>query len=140
MTENRYNILKKKREELGLSQAALAKIIGVSQQHMDRYEKGYPMPLERILHVSEVLHINKWELLPDAFRPTPTTVFNSRVLEKIIISLENLINQKGLVFKPVDKARLIILLYEKINKIPSNDNIEKDVGEYTDFFTKVNVS
>lgn len=140
MTENRYNILKKKREELGLSQAALAKIIGVSQQHMDRYEKGYPMPLERILHVSEVLHINKWELLPDAFRPTPTTVFNSQVLEKIIISLENLINQKGLVFKPVDKARLIILLYEKINKIPSNDNIEKDVGEYTDFFTKVNVS
>lgn len=140
MEKYTQNILKKKREEMGLSQAAFAKIIGVSQQHLDRYEKGYPLPLERILFVSEALHLNKWDLLPVGFQFPQTNNVNSFVLEKIIIALENLIIQKDLVFKPSEKARLIVLLYEKINKSPSNDNIEKDVLEYTDFFTKISAS
>ena len=42
MTKNarhQFELLRKKRLELGLSQSALAKKINVSQQHMDRYEK-----------------------------------------------------------------------------------------------------
>mgnify|MGYP001034595582 CR=1 FL=1 len=65
-------IIKHKREELGLSQSALGKIIGISQQHIDRYEKGYPVPLDKILLFSEKLGISKWELLPENFRPQET--------------------------------------------------------------------
>lgn len=65
-------IIRRKREELGLSQSALGKIIGVSQQHIDRYEKGYPLPLDKVLLFSEKLGINKWELLPTEFHPEET--------------------------------------------------------------------
>lgn len=65
-------IIKYKREELGLSQSALGKIIGISQQHIDRYEKGYPIPLDKVLLFSEKLGINKWDLLPENFRPQET--------------------------------------------------------------------
>lgn len=140
MQKNTQNILKKKREEMGLSQVAFAKIIGVSQQHLDRYEKGYPLPLDRILFVADALHINKWDLLPDGFKPFEAGDFNALILEKIIIALENIILEKGLIFKPYEKARLIILLYEKIHKKPANDDIDKNVLEYTDFFTKINAS
>lgn len=65
-------IIKQKREELGLSQSALGKIIGISQQHVDRYEKGYPIPLDKVLLLAEKLGINKWELLPEDFHPQET--------------------------------------------------------------------
>lgn len=65
-------IIKHKREELGLSQSALGKIVGISQQHIDRYEKGYPVPLDKVLLFSEKLGINKWDLLPEDFHPEKT--------------------------------------------------------------------
>lgn len=65
-------VIKHKREMLGLSQSALGKIMGISQQHIDRYEKGYPVPLDKILLFSEKLGINKFELLPEDFRPEKT--------------------------------------------------------------------
>ncbi len=62
-------IIRKKREELKLSQSALGKLVGVSQQHIDRYEKGYPIPLDKVLALSNILNIEKWELLPEEFKP-----------------------------------------------------------------------
>lgn len=65
-------IIRIKREEQKLSQSALGKLIGVSQQHIDRYEKGYPVPLDKVLLLSHTLNINKWDLLPEAFHPQET--------------------------------------------------------------------
>lgn len=78
------NIIKKRRLELGLTQAALAKMIGITQQHLDRYEKGYQIPVEKIPHVAKVLNIDMWLLLPAEFEK-PTEVLTED--EKAIIAL-----------------------------------------------------
>ena len=121
------DLLKIKRLKLGLSQSALAKKVGVSQQHWDRYEKGYPIPLEKVLSISNLLGISKWDLLPSEFTPQPTEYLNKTLLGEIIISIEHLIIEKKLQFSPEHKARLIILLYEKLSKRASNDNIQQNI-------------
>lgn len=129
-----FDLLKIKRLKLGLSQSALAKKIGVSQQHWDRYEKGYPIPLDKILLISDLLGISKWDLLPAEFKPQNQGDLNKSLLEEIIISIENLIIEKKLQFSPENKARLIILLYEKLSKHSSNDNIQQNIRSLiTDF-------
>lgn len=130
MTKNarhQFELLRKKRLELGLSQSALAKKINVSQQHMDRYEKGHPLPLDKVLLLSNILNISKWDLLPPEFTPENTYYFNKTLLIEIIISVERLIIEKKLNFAPNDKARLITLLYERLVKNPSNDNIQQNI-------------
>lgn len=139
MKKNRFiqfSLLKNKRIALGLSQKALAEKIGVSQQHWDRYEKGYPIPLDKILSVSKVLNISKWDLLPTDFQPQEDSLDKDR-LTSIIISIEKLIIEKKLHFSPEQKAKLILLLYEKFSKNPSNDNISQNIQEIiTDLITK----
>ena len=139
MKKNRFiqfSLLKNKRIALGLSQKALAEKIGVSQQHWDRYEKGYPIPLDKILSVSKVLNISKWDLLPTDFQPQEESLDKNR-LTSIIISIEKLIIEKKLHFSPEQKAKLILLLYEKFSKNPSNDNISQNIQEIiTDLITK----
>ncbi len=129
-----FNLLKTKRLKLGLSQSAMAKKIGVSQQHWDRYEKGYPIPLEKVISISDLLGISKWDLLPPEFTPQTTGYLNKTLLSEIIISIEKLIIEKKLQFSPENKARLIILIYEKLSKRASNDNIQKNIQSLiTDF-------
>ena len=139
MKKNRFiqfSLLKNKRIALGLSQKALAEKIGVSQQHWDRYEKGYPIPLDKILSVSKVLNISKWDLLPTDFQPQEDSLDKDR-LSSIIISIEKLVIEKKLHFSPEQKAKLILLLYEKFSKNPSNDNISQNIQEIiTDLITK----
>lgn len=66
---NKGSLLREKRKVLGLSQAEVGKAIGVSQQHVDRFEKGYPVPLSKISALAEVLQMDKAMLLPDDLRP-----------------------------------------------------------------------
>ena len=130
------SLLKNKRIALGLSQKALAEKIGVSQQHWDRYEKGYPIPLDKILSISKVLNISKWDLLPSEFQPKGES-FDKNRLTSIIISIEKLIIEKKLHFSPEQKAKLILLLYEKFSKHPSNDNLSQNIQDIiTDLITK----
>ena len=89
-----FGILKKTRIDLGFSQRAMAAQFGVTQQHWDRYEKGYPIPLEKILKISQVLKISRWELLPPEFRPEQSSFFNQEKLILIIASVEKLIIEK----------------------------------------------
>ncbi len=129
-------LLKNKRIALGLSQKALAEKIGVSQQHWDRYEKGYPIPLDKILSISKVLNISKWDLLPSEFQPKGEP-FDKNRLTSIIISIEKLIIEKKLHFSPEQKAKLILLLYEKFSKNPSNDNLSQNIQDIImDLITK----
>lgn len=63
------DIIRDRRKALGLSQNALGKLIGVSQQHLDRMEKGYPIPIDKVPLLAEILHIDKAELLPEELLP-----------------------------------------------------------------------
>ncbi len=46
----RFNvILKKKREEMGMTQADLAQRIGTTQQNVNSYETGYKVPPLRVV-------------------------------------------------------------------------------------------
>lgn len=137
MKTNRFkqiSLLKTKRITLGLSQKAMAIKIGVSQQHWDRYEKGYPIPLDKISIISRELNISKWDLLPSEFQPKEDLLIQKELLTSIIISIERLIIEKKLQFSPEQKAKLILLLYEKFSKRPSNDNIINNIqSAITDF-------
>ena len=137
MKTNRFkqiSLLKTKRITLGLSQKAMAIKIGVSQQHWDRYEKGYPIPLDKISIISRELNISKWDLLPSDFQPKEDLLIQKELLTSIIISIERLIIEKKLQFSPEQKAKLILLLYEKFSKCPSNDNIINNIqSAITDF-------
>lgn len=122
-----FDLLKARRIQLGFSQKSMAEKIGISQQHWDRYEKGYPLPLDKILLISKVLNISKWELLPPEFQPNASVSFNKTLLSSIIISTEQLILEKNLHFSPEQKAKLILLLYERFSKNPSNDNMISNI-------------
>jgi transcriptional regulator with XRE-family HTH domain len=60
-------ILKEIRQRLGLSQAKAAERIGVSQQHYQRLENGYPIKLNLIEKISQVFGVDKASLLPAHF-------------------------------------------------------------------------
>jgi len=62
-----FEIIKERRLAMGLSQKQLAEMIGISQQHLDRYEKGYQIPVEKIPNVAKALKIDMWRLLPEEF-------------------------------------------------------------------------
>lgn len=70
------NIIRQKREEMGLSQAKLAKKIGISQQHLDRYEKGYQVPLEKIPHIAKSIGVTNQDLLPKELRSVEVNTIN----------------------------------------------------------------
>ena len=132
-----FSLLRDRRMALGLSQKAVADAVGISQQHWDRYEKGYPLPLDKILIISKVLNISKWDLLPSEFQPQEESVFNKNLLTSIIISIEKLIIEKKLQFLPEQKAKLILLLYEKFSSTHSNDNDILDIQNILqEFITK----
>ena len=63
------DLLKEKRKALGLSQAAVGDYIGVSQQHIDRIEKGYPVPMDKASKLAEILQIDVSEFIPEELLP-----------------------------------------------------------------------
>ena len=80
-------IIREKRLEMGLSQKQLAQMLGVSQQHLDRYEKGYQVPVEKIPNIANILKIDPWELLPEGFaRPQDVLSEDEKAIIQIIRS------------------------------------------------------
>lgn len=55
-------LIRDRRKELGLSQAALGKLIGVSQQHVNRFEQGHPIPLNKMPLIAQVLKLDEKDL------------------------------------------------------------------------------
>lgn len=62
------NLIKQRREALGLSQKKLGETIGVSQQHINRFEQNYPVPLKHLPALAKALEIDISELLPPEFK------------------------------------------------------------------------
>lgn len=68
------NIIKQRRRDLHLSQEAVGKLLGVSQQHIQRYENGYPVPISKMDKLSQILHVEKTAFLPEGFSDSGTIV------------------------------------------------------------------
>lgn len=62
------NLIKEKREEKQLSQAELGRLLGVSQQHIQRFEKDYPVPVKYAAKLAQILNIDVKELLPEELK------------------------------------------------------------------------
>ena len=108
------------------TQKQLAEKIGITQQHVDRYEKGHPIPLEKVVDISTLLGVQKWDLLPNEFQMNDNQSVNNDLFEYILNSIDRIFIEKRLKLPLKQKIRLIHLLYLKImTEQPSNDN--KDV-------------
>lgn len=62
-TPEKINLIKEKREALGLSQAILGEKIGCSQQHIQRIENGGEITPHNILALHKVLNIPIYDLI-----------------------------------------------------------------------------
>lgn len=62
------NLIKEKREEKKISQAELGRLLGVSQQHIQRFEKDYPVPIKYASKLAQILDIDIKKLLPEELK------------------------------------------------------------------------
>lgn len=68
--------IKERRKELGLSQAELGKLVGLSQQHIQRIENGYDISLDKISLFAQALKLPIQDLLPDILKNIPLSTEN----------------------------------------------------------------
>lgn len=62
-------VLEEKRRNLGLNQAELGKLAGISQQAIARYENGYCTPRPPVAkRLAKILGCEWWELYEDSNR------------------------------------------------------------------------
>ncbi|HHO0110093.1 TPA: transcriptional regulator [Shigella flexneri] len=68
-----HECLKNKIHQKGLSQAGIARLIGLPQQVVSRWANGYQIPASRVLQLCEIMEwtVTPHELRPDIY-PNPT--------------------------------------------------------------------
>lgn len=61
-----HECLKNKINQRGLSQAGIARLIGLPQQVVSRWANGHRVPASRVLQLCEIMG---WEVTPHELRP-----------------------------------------------------------------------
>ncbi|HAN7625467.1 TPA: helix-turn-helix domain-containing protein [Escherichia coli] len=61
-----HESLKNKIHQSGLSQAGIARLIGLPQQVVSRWANGHQVPASRVLQLCEIM---AWEITPHELRP-----------------------------------------------------------------------
>ncbi|MBV7133675.1 helix-turn-helix domain-containing protein [Escherichia coli] len=61
-----HECLKNKIHKRGLSQAGVARLIGLPQQVVSRWANGHQVPASRVLQLCEIM---EWEVTPHELRP-----------------------------------------------------------------------
>ncbi|WP_218073141.1 transcriptional regulator [Escherichia coli] len=61
-----HECLKNKIHQRGLSQAGIARLIGLPQQVVSRWANGHQVPASRVLQLCEIM---AWEVTPHELRP-----------------------------------------------------------------------
>ena len=124
------NKIKQRREELGLSQAELGKLIGCSQQHIQRLEMGYDTKPEKILLLAKRLNLpvedvisENWKQVIKAIPPKETTddtlIYNK--VSTVVKVVEDFITDHKLKIDSEKKAQIIAGLTVKLLNTPPND-------------------
>ena len=112
------NKIKQRREEMGLSQAELGKMIGCSQQHILRIENGYEVGADKAIRLSEVLKIPLEEIISDKWKNVfdkmtnqkPITENNFAIYEhvyKVVKIVEDFINDHNVRINSEKKLSLL---------------------------------
>lgn len=124
------NLIRAKREEKQLSQAELGKLLGVSQQHIQRFEKDYPVPVKYAAKLAQILDIDIKELLPEELKDV--SLANPEIVQIDVLDVraccgngvenftENVIGQQMMTLPA---------LRELTESAPENIKIIKAIGE-----------
>jgi phage repressor protein C with HTH and peptisase S24 domain len=124
------NLIKAKREEKQLSQAELGRLLGVSQQHIQRFEKDYPVPVKYATKLAQILNIDIKELLPEELKDV--SLANPEIVQIDVLDVraccgngienftENVIGQQMMTLPA---------LRELTESAPENIKIIKAIGE-----------
>jgi phage repressor protein C with HTH and peptisase S24 domain len=124
------NLIKAKREEKQLSQSELGKLLGVSQQHIQRFEKDYPVPVKYAAKLAQILGIDVKELLPEELKSV--SLANPEIVQIDVLDVraccgngvenfsENVIGQQMMTLPA---------LRELTSSAPENIKIIKAIGE-----------
>lgn len=124
------NLIKAKREEKQLSQAELGRLLGVSQQHIQRFEKDYPVPVKYAAKLAQILDIDIKELLPEELKDV--SLANPEIVQIDVLDVraccgngienftENVIGQQMMTLPA---------LRELTESAPENIKIIKAIGE-----------
>lgn len=124
------NLIKQKREEKKLSQNELGRLLGLSQQQVQRFENGYPISIKHAAKLANVLGIDIKELLPKElkdFQPEEKDVVKIDILDVSACCgngaenfTENVIGQQMMTLPA---------LRELTQAVPENIKIIKAIGE-----------
>ena len=124
------NLIRAKREEKQLSQAELGRLLGVSQQHIQRFEKDYPVPVKYVAKLAQILDIDIKELLPEELKDV--SLSNPEIVQIDVLDVraccgngvenfaENVIGQQMMTLPA---------LREFTSSAPENIKIIKAIGE-----------
>ena len=124
------NLIRAKREEKQLSQAELGRLLGVSQQHIQRFEKNYPVPVKYAAKLAQILDIDIKELLPEELKDV--SLANPEIVQIDVLDVraccgngienftENVIGQQMMTLPA---------LRELTESTPENIKIIKAIGE-----------
>lgn len=124
------NFIRAKREEKQLSQAELGRLLGVSQQHIQRFEKDYPVPVKYAVKLAQILDIDIKELLPEELKDV--SLVNPEIVQIDVLDVraccgngienftENVIGQQMMTLPA---------LRELTESAPENIKIIKAIGE-----------
>ena len=124
------NLIRAKREEKQLSQAELGRLLGVSQQHIQRFEKDYPVPVKYAAKLAQILDIDIKELLPEELKDV--SLSNPEIVQIDVLDVraccgngvenfaENVIGQQMMTLPA---------LREFTSSAPENIKIIKAIGE-----------
>lgn len=122
------NLIKKRREELKLSQAQLGKIVGCSQQHIDRYERGYDIKPEKILIFSKWLNIPIEELIPEKWKEVFNKIRDKSLngdiystVAMVVKTVEDFLTDNDEIMDSESKAKLIASLVSKLADTPQEE-------------------
>lgn len=122
------NKIRQRREELGLSQAELGKVIGCSQQHIQRLELGYEIKPDKILRLSEYLRLPVEDIISDKWR----AVFNKMTVKApasdvystvamVVKVVEDFLIDHNKSLTSERKAQLIAGLVAKLSDTPQEE-------------------
>ena len=122
------NKIRQRREELGLSQAELGKVIGCSQQHIQRLELGYEIKPDKILRLSEYLRLPVEDIISDKWR----AVFNKMAIKApasdvystvamVVKVVEDFLIDHNKSLTSERKAQLIAGLVAKLSDTPQEE-------------------
>lgn len=133
MKTNRIKELRKLRK---MTQVQLANAVGAAQGSIQKLENGeITLDIKWMSSLSEILDVKPYELLPQEWQPTAETV-DTNDLGTIIEIVETHLQQANKILSPEHKAKLIVLLLEIAKENPANENLNEQISNTINVYTR----